>query len=215
MHHCEITLNGSRIRGPFVYNVTFIDSLIKDLGIGDVALPTSLSAPIAMGGYELIPVHIIKPDPSLTEDIHLLTRHEENGVVTYTFNTSNRHPNALRGQHTERVAAHHEMYEHQHAELQTVLIKADLEARINAVEILEKFKLGELTSVKWRGKNGKIEVNSTADMQAVYDTIFTYLQIGFIAKETSEDAIVAATDEELYDLDPIAVFNDTVSLLNA
>lgn len=119
-----------------------------------------------------------------------------------------------------RLAQIHDEYEGSRFDYNGILIKADLEARINAKATLDLFASGALTSGEWRGKvasgatvdglavnndakleNGRIPLNNVQDIGAVYGAIVNYLGAGFAARSVVEDDIKNATGNDLVQFD--------------
>lgn len=210
---CEYVGPGGDIRGPFKYDRSTIGHRLTRWGVKFKNLPGTLTKAIDLDGGMLYPVEVNKPAARPSDEITLESRVVGQDKIIYTYRVEPRNAQALRMQLLERVAGRHALYELGYTELQGVAIRTDLEARINVSETLKQFKSGKLTSAKWRGKNGKIPINSADDLQQVYDAIFTYLHNGFIAKEVAEDAIANAGDEALHELDPVGVFESTLNSL--
>lgn len=215
--HCELLRGTEKIRGPLPYKPAMLAKVLARLGLKFPPLPEHLTLPVSdlSATHTLYPVTISKPPASRQEDSVLASRAVDAYGVTYTYNTVPRNYDALRLQLKERISGRHALYELNYVTFDSVAIKADLEARINAAEIVESFQNGKINSIKWRGKNGKITVESIETMQAIYDTIFRYLHIGFAAKEIAEDTVDTSSDAELISLDPIAIFDTTVTTLES
>lgn len=215
--HCELLCGSEKVRGPLPYKPNMLAKVFARLGLKFPPLPQTLSTPLAdlSNTHTLYPVTVNKPPASRQEDSVLASRVVDTNAITYTYITVPRNYAALRLQLKERISGRHALYELNYATFNSIAIKADLEARINAAEIVDSFQKGKINSIKWRGKNGKISVEDVETMQAIYDTIFRYLHIGFAAKEIAEDTVDTASDAELVLLDPIAVFDATVATLDS
>lgn len=213
---CEIIKGSERIRGPFHYEKNKLEEVFKRIGAKVTTLPVTLVSPETVGVYTLMPVISNKPSYSIHRDIVKVNRTVGATAITYDWSNPMRDISALRAQLIERVAGRHNLYELEHVEIAGVMIKADLEARINASETLKQMTNGSLVgqTISWRGKNGKITVDSSAVMSDIYEAIFNYLTYGFMAKEYAENTIEQTLDQDLETIDPVGLFDQMIAILN-
>lgn len=221
---CEIIRNNEIIAGPIEFEANRVRDIVARQG-GDFRLvPNSMTAAIQIGTIAIKPVAYSTPTYSRMEQLGPADRVETDHLVTYTHSIIPRNPEAVRTELMGELKRIHDAHDLGTTVYQGVSIKTDLEARINAEGTLSAFADGRLTATLWRGQAitdpdtgiegpSKVEVTSTADMQALRDAIFGSLAAGFAAKEQVETLIAAATAEDLETLDVRAQFDAVVAAI--
>lgn len=224
---CEIIRNGNTIVSEMEFNVNRVRDIVARQG-GDYRLvPNAFTAPIVIGGIQILPVKYIMPATTQAQRYGTPVRTVSNQVVTYTYPVEDKTEEELRNELLAQVPRIHDNYDSGRMEYQGVSIAVDLEARVNAEGVLKRFERGLMTAAQWNGQsitvtdeNGvetqgpsKVEIASTADMQALYDAIFAHLEKGFIVKEMLKAEVEAADATALADYDVAARWNELVSTL--
>jgi len=222
----EIVKEGVKIAGPFEYNIDRVRELIGSRGGDTRIIPLTFSGTFKVGNIDVKRVVEDRPEITKTQRHVFDSREETADAIIYHYIVADREVSELKRMMIGELSRIHDVYESKRAEHNGVLVNTDLEARIAIKDVLDRFNSGSLTSITWRGKvapsggfdpvmggsleNGRIEITSTAEMQALYDTVIGYLSAGFAARQTLEDQINAATT--LADLDAINIQSDWVAI---
>jgi hypothetical protein len=175
------------------------------------------------------PVREVRPNLTAGQRYGTAERTENEYEVVYTYQAVDKSDDELKTELLKRLSTIHDTYEHARFNYNNVMIKADLEARINAKAALEMFKDGTLTATEWRGKapsenndplmgpggsdntNARLLIQNTAEMAALYGAIVNYLSKGFAARSAIEDEIKNADRATLVSYDLMGKFNTITS----
>ena len=118
-----------------------------------------------------------------------------------------------------RLSEMHDHYETLRFSYRNVLIKADIEARTNAIAILDLFKQDPTMVTHWRGidpetkKVATITVTGIAEMAALYEAIVGYLAAGFAVRSAIEAEIMASTRIQMTSYSAKQKFMDALQLV--
>jgi hypothetical protein len=227
---CEVIRNGQKIAGPIEFDPQQMRNLIARQGANADLVPPLLTSAVKIASIVIKPVREVRPNLTASQRYGGYERTESDYDVTYTYEVVEKTDEEVRSKLLSRLADIHNEYEVSRFEYQGVLIKADLEARINAKATLDLFATGALTSGEWRGKvpsantveglavtndakleNGRIPLTSVQDVGGVYGAIVGYLGAGFAARSIIEDEINNATGVDLIQYDVMGKFKTTAA----
>lgn len=229
---CEVIKSGTKIAGPLEYDPVAIKAIVQSNGGSTQAIPNRLTSAFKVSYLTIKPVKEIRPVLQLGQRLGPFTRTETDYEVLYSYTVIDRAEGELLQQHLSQLSAIHDQFEQNRFEYKGVLIKADLEARINAKATLDLFKEGKLTVAEWRGKvkgtatddsldigkvsyaNASIPITSTADAEALYGAIVRYLGIGFAVRSSLEAMVNGMSRDQLLAFDPTTAFNSAVQAAN-
>lgn len=208
---CEVIRNGQLVLGTQEFNPEVISKFVAKQGADYRLVPNTMTAAIKIGGIEIKPVREVKPSLDRMSVHSAPVRSETDYEVVYTYGTQAKSEQAIKDSLTLDLSNLHNQYDLDSTVFNGVRIKTDLEARVNVSGTLEAFKSGAIHSTIWRGIDGKITVNSQADMQVIYDAIFGHISAGFAAKEAVETIIGTATLTDLESLNVETEFHTRLS----
>lgn len=214
--YCELVYNNEKWRGPLKYNTEQMRSLLVQLGLPNIPLPTTLDSPLPIyAGIVLYPSTFDRPTPPAGYLLSHATRVVENNWVKYTFGIVPRDVEAARASLITTLGTRHELYESERLDFNGIMIMADLEARVNVTHAYEKFQSGRYRWVRWRGNNGTVWITSVSQMEELYNAIVGYVENGFAAKEMVEQSIYGANASSIHTLDPVTDFNLEIARLTS
>lgn len=216
---CEIIRNDMKIAGPMTFDPQEVKAIIARQGANANLVPPNLTSAVKISTIVIKPVKEIRPNLTAAQRYGAATRSENDYEVTYTYDVVTKTDEEMRSNLLKRLSAVHDDYEATRFDHRGVLIKADLEARINAKATVDLFREGILTSGEWRGKlpnaattdpfmdlgksleNGRIPMTSTADAEGIYGAIVNYLGKGFAARSMVETELAALSGADLVGYD--------------
>lgn len=229
---CEVIKSGVKIAGPLEYDPVVIKSIVQSSGGSTQAIPARLTSAFKISYLTIKPVKEIKPALLAGQRLSTYTRTETDHEVIYSYAVADRAESELRQQHLTQLSTLHDQYEQSRFNYRGVLIKADLEARINAKATLDLFREGKLTQAEWRGKvkdnsvedslelnktaysNAGIPITSVAEAEGLYGAIVRYLGIGFAVRTSLETMVNGLSRDQLIAFDASSAFNAAVQAAN-
>jgi hypothetical protein len=211
--------------GPVAYDPRVVRDLLASNGCDVSRVPNTLITVVVISTFAIKPVLEIKPGLLVGQKHTDPIREVTATHVKYTWSVVNMSLEELVTESLETLSNIHNHYETELFEYNGILIRADIEARINAKATLDLFTSGAITSTKWRGKEianpgvsrlgdvnvkelkvATIPLNSINDVLGVFGAIVDYLNSGFLARSAVEDTVLSLTYSELVAYDIRAEF---------
>lgn len=206
------------------YHQQQVKARIAKLGGNPELVPQRLINAIEINGFTIKPVYEERPAIPESQYHQLESTEDTPTRVIEHYKGVDYSPEALRKIKRQQLSQQHERYDAERFDYQGLLIKGDLEARINALGYIDLFTANAIEHVRWVGKvaqgdalhsplaPAELVITSLDEMKDLATAISAYLLKGRVAKEAVTDALEAANDlQAVADVDVNTLFNNRIA----